>query len=89
MYLKIVIVANIATPDGRGITHNAFLHKESNHIREHYDWPRSSDAFNKSQVLIWQNALQKNDSESAWRPLLRPVLFAPPSVLALGLIYPS
>ena len=52
MYLKVITIADIATPDGRHITHNVFLLKEGNHLREHYDWHRSPDAFTKSQALI-------------------------------------
>ena len=58
MYLKIITIANIATPDGRCVV----LLKAGNHHHYHheqYDWPRSPDAFNKSQVSIWQIALLK------------------------------
>ena len=36
MYLKVISIADIATPDRRRITHNAFLLKEGNYLREHF-----------------------------------------------------
>ena len=46
MELQAVTVADIATPDGRRLTHNAFLLRSSNGLRIIYDWPQTPPMVN-------------------------------------------
>jgi len=60
MDLKVVTVANIATPDGRRITQRALTLKCGNRLRDHYDWPRSPPgSFCEDYAELWHEALNK------------------------------
>ena len=58
--MKVVTVADIATPDGRRITQSALALKHGNRLRDHYDWPRSPpDSFREDHADLWKEALNK------------------------------
>ena len=60
MAMKVVTVADIATPDGRRITQRALILKRGNCLRDHYDWSRSSpDSFCEDYAELWKEALNK------------------------------
>ena len=58
MSIQAVTVADIATADGRKISHNAWHALSSNHLRMAYDWPRDPERFTKTHIEVWQRALQ-------------------------------
>ena len=58
MSVEAVTVADIATADGRKISHNAWHALSSNHLRTGYNWPREPERFTKSQIEVWQRALK-------------------------------
>ena len=60
MAMKVVTVADIATPDGRRITQCALTLKSGNHLRDHYDWPRAPPGtFCDAYAELWKEALNK------------------------------
>jgi len=60
MAVKVVTVADIATPDGRRITQRAFTLKCGNLLRNHYNWPRSPPGtFGDVYAEVWHEALNK------------------------------
>ena len=59
MRLRAITVADIATPDGLCVTHQAFLLQHSNHLRDHYDWPREIP-LSPGHVSLWQRALRRS-----------------------------
>ena len=60
MTMKVVTVADIATPDGRRITQSALALKHGNRLRDHYDWPRSPPgSFCEDYTELWKEALNK------------------------------
>ena len=59
MAMKVVTIADIATPDGKKLLQRAFLLQSGNHLRDHYDWPRDPPGeFSPAMLLLWQNALK-------------------------------
>ena len=58
MSIQAVTVTDIATADGRKISHNAWHALTSNHLRMAYEWPRNPDRFTKNQIEVWQRALK-------------------------------
>jgi len=61
MTMKVVTVADIATPDGRRITQSALTLKHGNRLRDHYDRPRPPpDSFCEAHADLWTDALNKN-----------------------------
>jgi len=59
MAMKVVTIADIATPDGKQLLQQAFLLQSGNHLRDHYDWPRDPPGdFPPAMLLLWQNALK-------------------------------
>ena len=59
MHLKAITLADIATPDGRRITFDAWNVIGSNNLRVDYDWPRSPPSFTQRQKEVWQQAIHK------------------------------
>ena len=58
MAMKVVMIADIATPDGKQLLQRAFLLQSGNHLWDHYDWPRDPPGdFPPIMLLLWQNAL--------------------------------
>jgi len=58
--MQVVIVADIANPDGRRITQRALTLKCGNRLRDHYDWPRSPPGtFGSTYAALWNEALYK------------------------------
>ena len=49
MHLKAITLADIATPNGRRITFDAWNVIGSNNLRVEYDWPRSPPSFTQRQ----------------------------------------
>ena len=58
MSIQAVTITDIATADGRKITHNAWHALSSNHLRTGLDWPRAPARFTKTQIEVWQRALK-------------------------------
>ena len=59
MALTVVIVADIATLDGRHITQRALIMKCGDRLRDHYDWPRSPPgSFFDDYAQLWHEALK-------------------------------
>ena len=52
MHLKAITLADIATPNGRRITFDAWNAIGSNNLRVEYDWPRSPQSFTQRQKEI-------------------------------------
>ena len=66
MSIKAVTISDIATPNGRRITFDAWNLIGSNKLRSEYDWPRRppnltnlSTNFTEQQKDIWRNDLHK------------------------------
>ena len=77
MAIKAISLADIVIADGSTITHQAFLLKHSNGLRDSLDWPRSphggrSDAF----VNLWVRALKVCFIESFCVPSSRSLIKA-------------
>ena len=53
MSIKAITLSDICTPDGHFFTSNAWNLKESNGLREDYDWPRKPPAFTDAQIKCW------------------------------------
>lgn len=62
MHLKAITLADIATPNGRRITFDAWNVIGSNNLCSGYDWPRNPPSFTQRQKEIWQQALHKTFS---------------------------
>ena len=74
MAMKVVTVADIATPDGKQLLQHAFLLQSGNHLRDDYDWPRDPPGdFPPAMLLLRQNDLKDS--------VLDP--YAPPNSRAL------
>jgi len=60
MAMKVLTVADIATPDGRRIAQSVLTLKRGNRFRDHYYWPRSPpDSFCEDYAELWKEALNK------------------------------
>ena len=60
MEIKAVSLADIVTADGTAITHQAYLLKRSNGLRDYFDWPRSPPGERSTAFTnLWVRALNK------------------------------
>ena len=60
MAIKAVSLADIVTADGSATTHQAYLLKHSNGLRDSFDWPRPPPGeWPTSFINLWVQALKK------------------------------
>ena len=60
-YLKAVTLADIATADGRRISHYSYKGLEGNGLRKDLEWPKvpKKDQMPQSFITLWKNAINK------------------------------
>ena len=59
MAIKAISLADIVTADGSAITHQAFLLKHANGLRDSFDWPRPPPGeWSTAFVNLWVHALK-------------------------------
>ena len=58
-FLKVVTVADIATSDGKRISHEAYLCQCGNGLRNDIEWPRVPSTLPRPFITLWKTALRE------------------------------
>ena len=56
-YLKVVSLADIATSDGKKLSHESYLCECGNGLRNDLEWPRVPSTFPRPFITLWKKAL--------------------------------